>query len=108
MGTKTNGWFACYRIDTGDLVSVSTIQTDPLPAGLAFVTLPREPDWSRDSWDPVQHSLVPRTANGVPRDRIAEAEADISADLTLSALTVLQRDHLSAILQSRFGDVKAA
>lgn len=100
-------WHAVYRAADGELVSVGTVLPAALPAGLASVALARAPDWSRDSWDPETQTLTARTANGPPRDRIADAKADIQGSLMLATLTLAQRDELDAILVARFGDVKA-
>lgn len=67
-------WTALYDTDTGRLVSVGQIVSDPLPAGLTAVTLPDRPQDS-EMWDAPSRAFVARPAK-VLVDRLAELLTD--------------------------------
>jgi hypothetical protein len=77
---------AVHRIDTGELVSIATILPNPLPEGLASVSLgARKPDWSVRQWDPAALRMVAKPPPPPPRDRVEGLEVRVPALAKLTA-----------------------
>ena len=89
-------FYAVYVSNTGALQSVGDTLANPLPPGLAAVTLAAPPDVTKVEWDAPSRSFVPLAADGPLLTRYqflglftdAELEAIIAAAATQAAISL--------------------
>lgn len=87
-------WFAVIDNLSGQLLSLTTIVADPLPAGLVALNLADQPDLATQMWDEATRSFVARPAK-VLRDIVDL----ILADSDLPALTVANKLKVRTVLE---------
>lgn len=74
-------WYAVYDTTTGDLLSLGTIVTDPLPEGVGQLELVSQPG-SELVWDTITRTFVLRD----PDPLVDRAYEDLPADASLAAV----------------------
>jgi hypothetical protein len=72
---STTVWYAHYDNTTGELLSLGTVQPDPLPAGTRLLELLQQPNLTQVDWSPTARIFIDRNDAGLV-DRVAEIEAE--------------------------------
>lgn len=93
-------WFAIYKKDTGELVSLGSGLPDRLPLHLGVKSFETRPDLGKLTWDPLTLTFKdrPEDPKPQPKDRVIE----ILNDHRLKALNPQAMASLALVLVEKF------